>query len=84
MSTFSLPATSDINPSLAEAESSLDASHLNLFYLFDRKVEEDQLTRFFLFPYYYENDDPKNTKSTSYHHLIPFYFSVCRIYQGLL
>lgn len=60
---------------LIYSESSLDASHLNLFYLFDRKVEEDQLTRFFLFPYYYENDDPKNTKSTSYHHLIPFYFS---------
>lgn len=56
-------------------EASNSSSHTNLFYLFDRKEEENSLKRFFLFPFYYSNDDPINEKSTSYFHLFPIYFS---------
>ncbi|MDF3821056.1 hypothetical protein P3G55_14180 [Leptospira sp. 96542] len=56
-------------------ETSLKLAHTNLFYLFDRKVKDDNLNRFYLFPFYYSNENPKDKKSVSYYHLIPIYFS---------
>ncbi|TGN19109.1 LA_1737 family protein [Leptospira idonii] len=56
-------------------KSSESFSHTNLFYVFDRRVEKKQLKRFFLFPFYYSNEEPLKESSVSYYHFFPFYFS---------
>ncbi len=56
-------------------EESSKSSHTNILLFFDRKVNNNILERFIIFPYYYSHSDTRNEKSSSYYHLFPVYFS---------